>query len=221
VSESVKAPKEYLREPYSRVLTPDEETGTYTAEIREFPGCVAQGDSPEEAYRNLEAAAESWIEVALEVGQAIPEPAQEESYSGRVALRLPKSLHRRAAQAAERDGTSLNQFLVAAVAEQLGAGRIGALIAERSEQRVRAAQVLEERARRLVGMGDVTLGAARAIGDPMTVNLMASHMPLEINPMVSPMPHFHVGYDPPGAEERLEGLLTGLGVRPQQKASAS
>jgi len=46
-------PRDYLRAPYSRVLIPDDESGTYTARILEFPGCVAQGDSVAEAYECL------------------------------------------------------------------------------------------------------------------------------------------------------------------------
>ncbi len=76
---------------------------------------------PEAAYENLESAAAGWVEAALDMGQEIPEPTDPYSYSGRIALRLPRSLHRRVAQMAERDGTSLNQFLVAAVAERVGA----------------------------------------------------------------------------------------------------
>jgi predicted RNase H-like HicB family nuclease len=211
VSESVKAPKEYLREPYSRVLTPDEETGTYTAEIREFPGCVAQGDTPEEAFKNLEAAAGSWIEVALAMGQTIPEPAQEESYSGRIVLRLPKSLHRRAAQAAERDGTSLNQFLVAAVAEQLGAVGIGTLIAERSEQRVEAAQMFERKMRASVGLGNVAaMGAAGARDTPLVFgSLMAGYMP----------PSQSSNRALPRVEEPVESLLKSHTRTLQQKVS--
>ena len=114
-------PKDYLQMPYARVLTPDEDTGTYTAEILEFPGCIAQGNTVEEAYDQLESAAESWIAVAIELGQTIPPPSAEAAFSGRYALRLPRSLHRRAAQAAEKDETSLNQFIVAAIAERVGA----------------------------------------------------------------------------------------------------
>ncbi len=123
--------RDYLEAPYSRVLIPDAETGTYTAKIAEFPGCVAQGDTPEEAYRNLEAVAESWIEEVLGMGQRVPEPATGGQYSGRVALRLPKSLHRNAVRLAERDGTSLNQFLVTAIAEYVGAS---ALYAQMTQQ---------------------------------------------------------------------------------------
>jgi predicted RNase H-like HicB family nuclease len=127
--------RDYLRAPYSRVLIPDAETGTYAAKIAEFPGCVAQGDTPEEAYRNLEAVAESWIEEVLGMGQEVPEPAVGNRYSGRVALRLPRSLHRNAAELAEREGTSLNQFLVSAVAEKVGAENMAERVLERIEQR--------------------------------------------------------------------------------------
>jgi len=115
-----KAPQEYLKEPYSRVFTLDHESGTYTAEILEFPGCISQGCTVEEANHRLEKAAVGWIEAAIDLGQKIPHTGQKYGYSGKVALRLPKSVHRQAALAAERDGTSLNQFIVAAVAEKVG-----------------------------------------------------------------------------------------------------
>ncbi len=120
----MKTASDYLRLPYERVLLPEEESGTFTALMRELPGCVAQGDTPAEAYVHLDAAAESWIEAALELGQEIPTPDENQSYSGRVLVRLPRSVHRRATEAARRDGTSLNQFILAAVAERLGATRV-------------------------------------------------------------------------------------------------
>src|SRR5688572_9476210 len=112
-------PKDMLRRPYHRVLIPDEETGTFTAMIDEFPGCIAQGDTVSEAYERLEVTAEGWLEDVLASGMSVPEPADEPEYSGRVVLRMPRSTHRDASQAAERDGVSLNTFLVAAVAEKL------------------------------------------------------------------------------------------------------
>ena len=59
---------EYLKKPYSRTLIPVGD-GTYFAEILEFPGCFAEGQSPDEAYENLEKVAESWIEAALIKGR--------------------------------------------------------------------------------------------------------------------------------------------------------
>ncbi|MCA1732304.1 MAG: type II toxin-antitoxin system HicB family antitoxin [Acidobacteria bacterium] len=116
----MKKVEEILARPYRRVLVPDPEVGGYTALIDEFPGCIAEGDTADDALENLDRAAAAWIEAAEELGQQIPEPAAEEAYSGRIALRLPRSLHRRAADAARADNTSLNQFLVSAISERLG-----------------------------------------------------------------------------------------------------
>ena len=113
-------PDEILRAPYSRVLIPEAD-GTFSAEILEFPGCFAQGKSPNEAFNNLEKAAKVWIEATLAQGLNIPSPALNQSYSGRIALRIPRSLHKRAAQMAARDATSLNQFLITAIASRIGA----------------------------------------------------------------------------------------------------
>jgi antitoxin HicB len=111
---------EILKQSYSRVLRPAEEGG-YSAEILEFPGCVTQGETLEEAYANLEDAARGWLEVVIELGQSVPEPTAENEYSGKIVLRLPRSLHRTAATLAERDGVSLNTFLATAIAERVGA----------------------------------------------------------------------------------------------------
>jgi predicted RNase H-like HicB family nuclease len=116
----IQKPEDYMKEPYSRVVIPDLETGTFTALISEFPGCIAQGASLEEAYTKLEAVAVSWIQAALDLGQTIPSPASEATYSGKVLLRLPKSLHKQTTQMAEIDGCSLNQYIVAAIAQKVG-----------------------------------------------------------------------------------------------------
>src|SRR5438045_190240 len=97
-----------LRMPYARLLVPEEDGG-YRAEILEFPGCIAEGDDAAEALSELEAAAEDWLEAALEMGSPIPPPLEEANYSGKLNLRLPKSLHRKASLAADLDGVSLNQ----------------------------------------------------------------------------------------------------------------
>lgn len=115
--------KDYLKLPYTREIIPDLETATFTGLIREFPGCVTQGDTPSETYELLEDAAAAWIEAALRLGQAIPQPTENEHYSGKFALRLPRSLHKKAAQAAKNDGVSLNQFIVTAIAESTGESR--------------------------------------------------------------------------------------------------
>lgn len=112
-------PKEILKQPYARVLTPEPD-GQVTAEIMEFPGCVAFGRDSAEAISKLEEVAVDWVAAALEQGQDIPEPMALVDFSGRLVLRMTKSLHRRAALCADREGVSLNQFIVTALATQVG-----------------------------------------------------------------------------------------------------
>lgn len=108
-----------LNKPYARMVIPDPE-GWFSAEIVEFPGCIAMGDTAAEALENLEEVAADWIGAALAQGQHIPEPLDAAGYSGKLVLRMPKSLHQKAALYAERDGVSLNQFIVTCLAEHVG-----------------------------------------------------------------------------------------------------
>jgi RNA polymerase sigma-B factor len=51
-----------------------------------------------------------------------PEDRAKPAPSGRLLLRMPRTLHADLAQAAEREGTSLNQFITAALATKVRAG---------------------------------------------------------------------------------------------------
>jgi antitoxin HicB len=128
-----KKPEDYLKEPYSRVLLPEED-GRFSAEILEFPGCFAQGDNPGEAFDNLEMTAKSWIIASLDQGLEIPSPALNQYYSGKISLRIPRSLHKKAAQFAERDAISLNQFFISAIASKIGADEYHSYLFERIEK---------------------------------------------------------------------------------------
>lgn len=109
-----------LQRPYTRSVKRDE-TGAYVATIREFMGCIADGDTVAQAMERLESAAESWLAAAIAMGQDIPEPMPEFEASGKFALRLPRSMHQQAIERATLEGTSVNQFFVTAIAYRLGA----------------------------------------------------------------------------------------------------
>lgn len=129
-------PREYLQLPYARVVMPVEPGGGFHAELLEFYGCFAQGETIEEAYGNLEEAAESWIENALAQGHEIPKPAAALDYSGRIVLRLPQGIHQQAAIFAERDQVSLNTYLVSAVASKIGAEEFYNALANKFENQI-------------------------------------------------------------------------------------
>jgi antitoxin HicB len=109
----------YMNLPYTRELIP-EPSGIWFVRIKELPNCMSQGDTPEEALHMIEDAMRGWLEVELEDGEPIPEPREEEDYSGKFNLRVPKSLHRKLVEAAERDGVSLNHWINTALAEAIG-----------------------------------------------------------------------------------------------------
>lgn len=111
--------KQVLRKAYGRRLVPDPEGG-YTASIHEFPGCFAEGETADEALADLDAAAVAWVAAALDSGHQVPEPVDATDHSGKIALRVPRSLHRMAHERALVEGVSVNQLLVTAVATFLG-----------------------------------------------------------------------------------------------------
>ncbi len=96
----------------------DEEGGGYLLEFPDLPGCMADGETPEEAIREGEDALQSWIETHRELGREVPSPP---TYSGNWRMRVPKSLHRRLAERAKADGVSLNTLAVSLLSEGIGA----------------------------------------------------------------------------------------------------
>lgn len=134
----------YLKRPYTRMIVPDDE-GRYSAQILEFPGCISEGETPEEAYKNLDEAALNWVESARDQGMRIPQPFAVQGYSGTISLRLPKSIHRRTAELAHRDGVSLNQFLVTAIAARVGAEDLIGTISAKLDERLDRFEMREER----------------------------------------------------------------------------
>jgi antitoxin HicB len=105
--------EEYTTLPYHVVLVRDaEEKGKpWTASVEELAGCTSRGKTSEEALRGIQAAMESWITTALAEGRDVPEPKSATSHSGRLLLRMPRTLHADLTRASEREGVSLNQFI--------------------------------------------------------------------------------------------------------------
>ena len=103
--------KYYLELPYRIVLYPSSEGG-FGVEIPELPGCLSQGETVDEAYDMIEDAKKAWLEFALEDGIEIPEPAKSvEEYSGKLNIRIPRTLHKLLAETAKQEKVSLNQYI--------------------------------------------------------------------------------------------------------------
>ena len=55
-------------------LPPDEGSG-FLALVPDLPGCMSDGESPEEAVANVQDAIDTWIEAANDLGHAVPAPS--------------------------------------------------------------------------------------------------------------------------------------------------
>jgi antitoxin HicB len=110
---------EHMQRPYLAEVVWDDDYWAVT--FPELPGLVAAADTWDELEQKINDAKQSYFEAALDAGLPIAEPGGgREPASGRVLLRLPKTLHRQATRAAARDGVSVNTFLVSAIARELG-----------------------------------------------------------------------------------------------------
>jgi antitoxin HicB len=49
--------------------------GGYLATVPDLPGCMSDGETPEEALKNVQGAIASWIEAAKEWKQDVPKPS--------------------------------------------------------------------------------------------------------------------------------------------------
>ena len=114
----------YINLKYSVKLAPisEEDGGGWLAEIPELKGCMSDGETPEEALKNVEEAKIAWMSTALKRYQTIPLPnsGDDDEYSGKFTLRLPKFLHKELSLAAEKDDISLNQYILGLVALNFG-----------------------------------------------------------------------------------------------------
>lgn len=59
---------------YGIIIYWSEEDAAYIAEVPELAGCMADGETYQEALANAEVIIQEWIETAREIGIEIPEP---------------------------------------------------------------------------------------------------------------------------------------------------
>jgi antitoxin HicB len=90
------------------------EDGCYVVTIPAWQNARTHGATLSEATGNARQVLEMLIDSAQRHHEPIPPP--ERRYSGNLRLRLPVSLHGRLAREAEREGVSLNQWIVSKLA---------------------------------------------------------------------------------------------------------
>jgi len=106
--------------PFTIRTLSEEEGGGFLAEAFDLNGCIADGETIEEAIHELEDAITSWIRTAQEFGDPIPEPSTDAQFSGKWVVRTPKSVHHKMVDLAKREGVSLNTLTVSLLSEGIG-----------------------------------------------------------------------------------------------------
>ena len=94
----------------------------FEARVKELPDVREYAESAQEAYELAIDTIETGAAIFAETNRPFPPPSSpRDEFSGRVTLRLSKSMHRALASVAEDEGVSLNQQLVTALTRYLGA----------------------------------------------------------------------------------------------------
>ena len=59
---------------YEVIIYWSEEDDSFIAEVPELPGCMADGDSHQDALRNVQVVIREWIDTARDMGRPVPKP---------------------------------------------------------------------------------------------------------------------------------------------------
>src|SRR5664280_1027060 len=82
-----------MKPEYSVQIVWSPEDNAYLAFPFELQGCVADGDTPEDALKNLRVVIQEWIEVATAEGRDIPKPMTVEDHQ-QVSSQFQRDLQR-------------------------------------------------------------------------------------------------------------------------------
>jgi predicted RNase H-like HicB family nuclease len=63
---------------YPVVIAPltHDDGGGFAATVPDLPGCMSDGETPEEALTNIRDAIDAWISIARELGHVVPPPSR-------------------------------------------------------------------------------------------------------------------------------------------------
>ncbi|MDR2092819.1 MAG: type II toxin-antitoxin system HicB family antitoxin [Azoarcus sp.] len=115
-------------EAYTHIISPlsPEDGGGFLLTIPDLPGCMADGETEEEALAHGRDAFAAVVSALADMGREIPAPTfsptrfEAPTASGRFVTRLPRSIHARLVERARSEGVSLNALVLSMVSEGLG-----------------------------------------------------------------------------------------------------
>ena len=100
-----------------------EDGGGYYITYPDLPGCSSDGETIEEVIQMGEDARMCWIDTAYEQGKEIPLPfSYNDTFKGRITVRVPKTMHKELIDEANEEGISLNQYLIYVISKGMKSG---------------------------------------------------------------------------------------------------
>lgn len=143
----------------------------FKASVAELPHLATYESSAQEAYDVLIEDIEALHTSATALGHSFPEPQAEADsiHSGRITLRLPKSLHRKLDEQAKVENVSLNLHIVTLLSEESAARASSEKTEKRIQVTIREALSRAERssARGFPLGDDISIGYSNTKHYPM------------------------------------------------------
>lgn len=109
----------YMSLNWTYLLEWDDVDNCYIATVAELKGCMADGETCEEALKNIKDALASYIDASFEYNDSIPEPLKPVDFKGKIPYRTTPEKHYKIAKKAKQKGTSINKLLDEAVSNYL------------------------------------------------------------------------------------------------------
>ena len=106
-----------MKYPFIVFKTQVEDHQFWIAKSQVLKGCVGQGETADEACKELGDNEIAWLETAREYDIDIPEIPVEipQEYSGKISLRMSPYVHKTASEYAKQQNISLNQYINEAI----------------------------------------------------------------------------------------------------------
>ena len=95
----------------------------WNVEFPEVPGCGGAGDTVDEAIQDARINLSVHLDYLREEGLPVPVPCLSlpiAEFSGKLSLRIPRSLHKKIAEYAQKEDVSINSYINNALSEYMG-----------------------------------------------------------------------------------------------------
>ena len=101
----------FTAEEYTFSVVWSDDDKAFIGRVVEFPSLAAHGDTQEKALVEIRTVVEFVLEDLAAENEDVPVPLSRKNFSGKLNVRMPKSLHRQLAAESEREGVSLNNWI--------------------------------------------------------------------------------------------------------------